>query len=67
MACALPKLHSYITCPFSITGGMFQRLFMISYLDEEILVRFFDDCSDSKVICTNIYCYINNRIQDSVG
>jgi len=55
MTFTLPGLCSYITCPYSITGGTFQRLFMISYLDEEILVHFFNGCSESKVICTDIY------------
>jgi len=39
-------------------SGTFQRLFMISYLDEEILVHFFNGCSESKVICTDIYYYL---------
>lgn len=42
----------YITCFSLITGGTFQRLFMISYLDEEILVRFFNTYSDINVVST---------------
>uniref|UniRef100_A0A0A9CZS0 Uncharacterized protein n=1 Tax=Arundo donax TaxID=35708 RepID=A0A0A9CZS0_ARUDO len=37
---------------------MFQRLFMISYLDEEILVCFFNTCSDIKIVYTDIYCFL---------